>query len=111
MFGDNQEFVYQAKNELFSDKVYVYTSKGETIELPKGSTTVDFAYRLGVDIGNTMVGAIVNDEHVPLGTELKNKDRVIIITDNLSFGSREDLFDKAKTTYARQMIKEFNKAR
>ncbi len=108
VFGDNQEFVYQAKNELFSDKVYVYNSKGEVIELPKGSTPVDFAYRISPDVGNTMVGAIVNDVYVSIDTELKNKDRVIIVTDDLSFGVRQDLLDKAKTTYAKQMIKEFN---
>ena len=107
VFGDNQEFVHQAKNELFSDKVYVYTSKGEFIELPKGSTTIDFAYRIGVDIGNTMIGAIVNDKHVPVDYELKNKDRVIITTDDLSFGPREDWIDKAKTTYAKTKIREF----
>ena len=109
VFGDNQEFVYQAKNELFSDKVYVYTSKGEIIELPKGSTPIDFAYRIGENTGNTMVSAIVNDKYVSVDYELKNKDRVIIITDNLSYGPKDKWLDIAKTTYAKQMIKEFKK--
>lgn len=107
VFGDNQEFAYQAKNELFSDKVYVYTSKGEVIELPKGATPVDFAYRIGADVGNTMVAVIVNDEYVSMDYKLQNKDRVIVITDKLSFGPRKDWIDKAKTTYAKQMIKEY----
>ena len=109
MFGDNQEFVSQIKSELFSDKVYVYTTKGEIIELPKGSTPIDFAYKIHTDIGNTMVAAIVNDEYVPINYELHNKDRVRIITDELSFGPREDWTDIAKTSYAKRKIREFNK--
>ena len=109
MFGDNQEFVSQIKNELFSDKIYVYTTKGDIIELPKGSTPIDFAYQIHTDIGNTMVAAIVNDEYVPIDYQLKNKDRVKIVTDELSFGPREDWIDKAQTTHAKRKIKEFNK--
>ena len=109
MFGDNREFVTQVKSELFSDKVYIYTSNGSIIELPKGSTPIDFAYKLSTDIGNTMVAAIINDEYVPINYTLHNKDRVKIITDDLSFGPREDWIDIAKTSYAKKMIKEFNK--
>lgn len=109
MFGDNQQFVNQVKNELFSDKVYVYTTKGEIIELPKGSTPIDFAYKIHTDIGNTMVAAIVNDEYVPVDFCLTNKDRVKIITDNLSFGPREDWIEKAQTSHAKRKIKEFIK--
>jgi len=109
MFGDNQQFVSQVKNELFSDKVYVYTTKGDIIELPKGSTPIDFAYKIHTDIGNTMVASIVNDEYVPLDYILKNKDRVRIITDDLSFGPRSDWEEKAQTAYAKRKIKEFNK--
>jgi len=109
MFGDNQEFVSQIKSELFADKVYVYTTKGDIIELPKGSTPIDLAYKIHTDIGNTMVSAIVNDEYVQIDYHLKNKDRVRIVTDPLSFGPREDWIDKAHTSYAKRKIKEFNK--
>ena len=109
MFGDNQQFVNQVKSELFSDKVYVYTTRGDIIELPKGSTVIDFAYKIHTDIGNTMVGAYVNDEFVPVDYELKNKDRVRVITDNLSFGPRVEWIDKAHTSLAKRKIKEFNK--
>lgn len=109
MFSDNQEFVNQVKCELFSDKVYVYTSKGDIIELPKGATIIDFAYKIHTDIGNTMIGAFVNDEYVPIDYTLKNKDRVRVITDDLSFGPREDWLDKAQTTLAKRKIKEFNR--
>ena len=109
VFGDNKEFVYQVKNELFSNKIYVYTTKGEIVELPVGSTPIDFAYKIHTDIGNTMVAAIVNDEYVDVDKPLKNKDRVRIITDDLSFGPREDWEDKAVTTYAKRRIREFNR--
>ena len=109
MFGDNQQFVNQVKNELFADKVYVYTTKGDIIELPKGATPIDFAYKIHTDIGNTMVGVFVNDEYVPVDYILKNKDRVRIITDELSYGPREEWINKAHTSLAKRKIKEFNK--
>ena len=107
MFMDNQEFVHKVKEELFSDKVYVYTTKGEIVELPKGSTLIDLAYQLGKDIGNTMIGAFVNDSIVSLDYVWKNKDRVRIITDDLSHGPREEWISKAQTSYAKRKIKEF----
>ena len=109
MFYDNKEFVSQVKTELFSDKVYVYTTKGDIIELPKGSTPIDFAYKIHADIGNTMVAVIINDEYKPLNYVLKNKDRVKIVCDDYSFGPREEWFDYAKTTLAKKKIKEFNR--
>lgn len=109
MFGDNQQFVNQVKCELFSDKVYVYTTNGETIELPKGATPIDFAYKIHTDIGNTMVGVFVNDEYVPIDYVLKNKDRVRIVTDDLSYGPREDWIEKAQTSHAKRKILDFIK--
>ena len=109
MFGDNQQFVNQVKCELFSDKVYVYTTSGETIELPKGATPIDFAYKIHTDIGNTMVGVFVNDEYVPIDYVLKNKDRVRIVADDLSYGPREDWIEKAQTSHAKRKILDFIK--
>ncbi len=109
VFGDNKEFVNQVKKELFANKIYVYTTKGEIIELPIGSTPIDFAYKIHTDVGNTMVAAIVNDEYVDIDKPLSNKDRVRIITDDLSFGPREDWIDKAVTTHAKRKIREFNR--
>ena len=106
MFGDNQEFVNQVKYELFSNKIYIYTPSGAIIELPKGATPIDFAYKIHTDLGNTMVSAIVNDEHVSVDHVLNNKDRVRIITDDLSYGPREEWIDMAKTTHAKRKIKE-----
>ena len=109
MFGDNQEFVNQVKYELFSNKIYTYTPSGAIIELPKGATPIDFAYKIHTDLGNTMVSAIVNDEHVSVDHVLNNKDRVRIITDDLSYGPREEWIDMAKTTHAKRKIKEFRR--
>ncbi|MDO4962703.1 MAG: TGS domain-containing protein, partial [bacterium] len=109
IFADNQDFVNQVKSELFSDKIYVYGKNGDIIELPKGSTPIDLVYKTNPDLGNTMVGAIVNDEYVSVDYQLKNKDRVKVITDDLSYGPREDWISKAKTSYAKEKIKEFNR--
>ena len=109
MNRDNETFISQVKNELFSDKVYVYTTKGDVIELPKGSTPIDFAYRIHTDIGNTMVGALVNNKSVSNDYVLKSNDRVKIITDPLSFGSRDGWEDLAYTAHAKKKIREFRK--
>ena len=111
VFADNQEFVYQVKSELFSDKIYVYTTTGDIIELPVGSTAIDFAYKIHTDVGNTMISAIVNDHQVQPEYVLKNKDRVRVVTDIMSYGPREEWLDKVQTTKAKRKIKEFNKRR
>ena len=108
VFSDNQEFVNQVKSELFADKIYIYTTKGEIIELPKGSTAIDFAYKIHSDVGNTMVSAVVNDKMVDPDYILHNKDRVRIITDIMSYGPREEWIDKVQTTKAKRKIREFN---
>ena len=107
VFADNQEFVWQVKSELFADKIYVYTTKGDIIELPKGATAIDFAYKIHSDVGNTMVGAIVNDKQVKPDYILHNKERVRIITDIMSYGPREEWLDKVQTTKAKRKIKDF----
>jgi len=111
MFGDNQQFVEQIKRELFSDNIYVYTPKGDIIELPVDSTPIDFAYKIHTHIGNTMVSAIVNDEYVLPGYRLQNKDRVRIITDELACGPKDEWLDLVKTAKAKQMILNAGKAR
>src|SRR3954467_12945771 len=78
--GDPQEFLEHVKVDLFPDEVYVFTPKGRILSLPRGATTVDFAYAVHTDIGNRCVAAKVNGELVPLRTDLRNGDRVEIIT-------------------------------
>src|SRR3954452_5977433 len=78
--GDPQEFLEHVKVDLFPDEVYVFTPKGKILSLPRGATAVDFAYAVHTDIGNRCVAAKVNGELVPLRAELRNGDRVEIIT-------------------------------
>jgi guanosine-3',5'-bis(diphosphate) 3'-pyrophosphohydrolase len=78
--GDPQEFLEHVKVDLFPDEVYVFTPKGRIMSLPRGATAVDFAYAVHTDIGNRCVAAKVNGELVPLRTELRNGDRVEIVT-------------------------------
>jgi RelA/SpoT family (p)ppGpp synthetase len=78
--GDSTEFLEHIKVDLFPDEVYVFTPKGKIMSMPRGATTVDFAYAVHTDIGNRCVAAKINYELVPLRTEIKNGDRVEIIT-------------------------------
>jgi GTP pyrophosphokinase len=78
--GNAAEFLEHLKVDLFPDETYVFTPKGKIMALPHGATCVDFAYAVHTDIGNRCVAAKVNHELVPLRTELKNGDRVEIIT-------------------------------
>ena len=78
--GDAAEFLEHIKVDLFPDEVYVFTPKGKIMALPRGATAVDFAYAVHTHIGNRCVATKINYELVPLRTELKNGDRVEIIT-------------------------------
>jgi len=78
--GDSVEFLEHLKVDLFPDEVYVFTPKGKIMALPRGATAVDFAYAVHTDIGNRCVAVKINQELMPLRTELKNGDRVEIIT-------------------------------
>jgi GTP pyrophosphokinase len=105
MFSDNTEFVNHVKQEVFTDNIFVYTPNGDRIELPKGATLIDFAYRIHTNIGNTMIGGFVNDEFKNVDYILRNNDRVRIVTDNLAYPI-EEWVDKAQTSLARRKIKE-----
>ena len=78
--GDPVEFLEHLKVDLFPDEVYVFTPKGKILSLPRGATAVDFAYAVHTDIGNRCVAVKINDELTPLRVELRNGDRVEIIT-------------------------------
>lgn len=108
-FANNQEFVEHIQQELLSQRVYVYTNKGEIMELPSGSTAIDLAYKIHTELGNKMVGATVNDNPVDCDYILHNKDRVRIITDDLSLGPNIGWLDKVKTTKAKRQIKAYVK--
>ncbi len=106
MFSNNEEFVNQVKKELFSDKVYACSPKGQMIELPKGSTVIDYAYAIHTELGNTMVGAKVNEHDVPFGYELNNDDIVKIITSPSSPGPTEEWLNETATTKAKRRIQQ-----
>lgn len=102
----SDEFVNTVKNELLSDNIYVYTPKGDVFELPKEATPIDFAYKVHSKIGETMVGALINDVIAPLDTQLKSNDIVKIITNKNSKPSKEWLL-MAKTSQAKNKIKSY----
>jgi GTP diphosphokinase / guanosine-3',5'-bis(diphosphate) 3'-diphosphatase len=78
--SDSAEFLEHLKVDLFPDEVYVFTPQGKILSLPRGATAVDFAYSVHTDIGNRCIAVKVNQEQVPLRTELRNGDRVEVIT-------------------------------
>ncbi len=103
----SEDFVDKVKSEVLSNNIYVYTPKGDVIEMPKGATPIDFAYRVHSQIGDKMTGAIVNNNMVPLTYELKNADIIKIITNNNSKGPSKQWLNIVKTTGAKNKIKNF----
>jgi GTP diphosphokinase / guanosine-3',5'-bis(diphosphate) 3'-diphosphatase len=101
------EFVERVKVDVFTDEVLVFTPKGDVINLPVGSTPVDFAYRIHTDIGNNLVGAKVNDRIVPIDTELVTGDRVQIITSRNSGGPKSDWLKFVKAASTKEHIRAY----
>lgn len=106
-----EEFVNTVKKEVFQNMIYVFTPLGDVIELPNGSTPIDFAYKVHSKVGDHAVGAIVNSNMVPLDYKLKSDDIVKIITNNNSIGPSREWLNIVATTQAKNKIKAFfNKA-
>lgn len=105
---DADEFMKSVKSDIFSDRVYVFTPKGEVYELPKGSVTLDFAYAIHTQVGSHAVGAKVNNKLVPLDYKLKNGDVIDIMTQTNATPSR-DWVDMVKTSRARNKIRRYFK--
>ena len=101
---NDEEFLKSIKED-FNDTIYVFTPKGDVVELPSGSTPIDFAYKVHSGIGDKMVGAIVNDSIVPLDYELHNEDIIKINTNKNSAGPSLEWINMAKTTQAKNKIK------
>lgn len=103
-----EEFINSIKQDvLTNDSIYVYTPKGDVIELPAGSTPVDFAYKVHSEVGNSLVGALVNENIVPLDFHLKTGDIIKINTSKASKGPNKDWLNFVVTSQARNKIKSF----
>jgi guanosine-3',5'-bis(diphosphate) 3'-pyrophosphohydrolase len=107
--GNPEEFFENVKVDLFPDDVYVFTPKGKIMELPSGSTTVDFAYAIHTDIGNRCVGARINRKLVPLGTHLTSGKTVEVITAKKSGRPNPAWLNFVATVKARTQIRHFLK--
>ncbi|MDR2000216.1 MAG: bifunctional (p)ppGpp synthetase/guanosine-3',5'-bis(diphosphate) 3'-pyrophosphohydrolase [Zoogloeaceae bacterium] len=106
--GNSAEFLEHVKVDLFPGEVYVFTPRGKILVLPRGATPVDFAYAVHTDIGNCCVACRINFESMPLRTELKNGDRVEIIT-ALSASPNPSWLSYVATSKARAQIRHFLK--
>lgn len=106
--GENdKEFVDSVKEDVLKDTIYVFTPQGDVLELPNGSTPIDFAYRVHSKVGDTMVAAIVNNSIVPLDYKLQDNDIVKINTNKNSAGPSREWINIAHTIHAKNKIKSF----
>ena len=103
---DPEEFLELLKSDVFASEVYVFTPQGKAVVLPRGATTIDFAYAVHTEIGNKCVGATINSRIVPLNTEIKNGDIVKIITSPQGAPSR-DWMKFVKSTKTRSKIRNY----
>jgi GTP pyrophosphokinase len=94
---------------MFTGQVFVFSPRGDIIDLPTGSTPIDFAYRIHTELGHRTIGAKVNGQMVPLHSELHTGDRVEILTTRLSHGPSRDWLNLARTSNARQKIRQWFK--
>ena len=107
--SDAEEFVQSLKIDMFDDEVFVYTPKGRIVSLPAGSTPVDFAYAIHSGVGNSMIGAKVNNRITTIDATLKNGDIIEILTSKSAKGPSRDWLNICKSNQARTKIKQWFK--
>lgn len=107
--ADSREFIDVFKEEFSNDEVFVFSPRGDVIDLPEGSTPIDFAYRVHSAVGNHCIGAKVDGKLVPLNYKLKNGNIVEILTSSGSSGPSQDWLKIVKSSQARTKIKQFFK--
>ncbi|MBQ1335375.1 MAG: bifunctional (p)ppGpp synthetase/guanosine-3',5'-bis(diphosphate) 3'-pyrophosphohydrolase, partial [Selenomonadaceae bacterium] len=107
--SDSREYIEALKVDVFSDEVFVFTPKGDVINLPKGSVPVDFAYRIHTEVGHHCVGAKVNGKLVPLEYKLKNGDIVSVITNKANNGPSRDWLNIVASSETRSKIRSWFK--
>jgi len=106
---DTHDFIRQIKFDVFHDRIFVFSPKGDVFDLPENATPVDFAYAVHTDVGNHTTGALINDKMATLDQKLKNGDLVEIIIDKKRKGPNRDWLKFIKTNKARNKIKQYSK--
>jgi len=108
--ANSQDFVKRVKFDVFANRIFIFTPKGDVFDLPEGSTPVDLAYAVHTDVGHFATSALVNDKIAALNQSLKNGDLVEIITDKKRKGPNRDWLKSVKTQRAREKINHATKA-
>ncbi len=109
--SSNKQFLEHLKLDIFEDRIFVFTPKGDVIDLPLGSSVLDFAYQIHSDVGMLAVSSEINGRPYPITTQLKSGDTVLVKTSEESDGPQVDWLDNVHTNLARTRIREYLKER